>query len=253
MKRRTAAPLGPPRTALVAGGTGGIGAAVVRELAGVCERVIFTYGRQVERADELVRELVTAPAEVRGLAVDLSDADAWTAALDELIRTETIDLLVNAAGVSENSLCLDTELEQFERQYRLNVTAPWIAMRVIGRDMAFHRRGRIINIASIAASVNSPGRGVYASTKAAIVSLTKSFAVELGRLGIRVNAVAPGFVETPMIDDFDEATRASFTAQVPLGRFATPGEVAQAVGFLAGERSEYLHGSVLTVDGGTSA
>lgn len=253
MKLRRAAPLGPPRTALVVGGTGGIGAEVVRELAGVCQRVIFTYGTQATRADALVHEFAESDTSVQSLSVDLGDSEAWTAALDELVQTETIDLLVNAAGVSENALCLDADLEQFQRQYQLNVTAPWIAMRVLARDMAFHRRGRIINIASIAASVNSPGRGVYASTKAAIISLTKSFAVELGRLGIRVNAVAPGFVETQMIDDFDEATRASFTAQVPLGRFATSTEVANVVGFLASERSEYLHGTVLTIDGGTSA
>lgn len=253
MSRRSTVPLGPPTTALVVGGTGGIGEAVVRELANVCERVLFTYGTRAERASELEREFADSAGAVRGIQTDLADSTAWTSVLEELVTTETVDLLVNAAGVSEDALCLEVDLASFDRQYRVNVTAPWIAMRVIARDMAFHRRGRIINIASIAATVNSPGRGVYASTKAAIVSLTKSFAVELGRLGIRVNAIAPGFVETPMIEAFDESTRKSFSEQVPLGRFARASEVAELVGFLASERAEYVHGAVVTVDGGTSA
>ncbi|MDQ4492200.1 SDR family NAD(P)-dependent oxidoreductase [Sinomonas sp. ASV486] len=253
MTRRPAAPLGPPRTALVVGGTGGIGAAVIRELAPSCERIIFTYGSQADAARDLERELDGAGASVRTIRADLTDSAAWEATLGSLVESEPIDLLVNAAGVSDDALCIDVDTERFARQYQVNVTAPWIAMRVLARDMAYHRRGRIINVASIAATVNSPGRSVYASTKAAIVSLTKSFAVEVGRFGIRVNAVAPGFVETPMIEDFDETTRKAFTDQVPLGRFATAEEVARVVGFLAGENAEYLHGTVVTVDGGTSA
>ena len=187
------------------------------------------------------------------MRADLADAAAWEATLGSLAEAEPIDVLVNAAGVSDDALCIDVGIDSFEHQYRLNVTAPWLAMRVLGREMAYHRRGRIINVASIAASVNSPGRSVYASTKAAIVSLTKSFAVELGCFGIRVNAVAPGFVETPMIADFDEKMRRNFTERVPLGRFATAEEVAGVVRFLASEQAEFLHGTVIPVDGGTSA
>ena len=253
MRRRPATPLGPPRTALVVGGTGGIGTAVVRRLAPTCERILFTYGRQEEAALALEHELAADHVAATAVRADLDDPSAWEGALRSLVEAEPIDLLVNAAGASDDALCLDVGIEAFTRQYRINVTAPWLAMVVVGRDMAYHRRGRIINVASVAATVNSPGRSVYASTKAAVVSLTKSFAIELGRFGIRVNAVAPGFVETPMISDFDERTRVDFVERVPLGRFATADEVASTVQFLAGEHAEYLHGAIIPVDGGTSA
>ncbi|MEA5453702.1 SDR family oxidoreductase [Sinomonas sp. JGH33] len=253
MRRRPAVALGPPRTALVVGGTGGIGTAVVRHLAPVCERILFTYGHQEEAARGLEHELAGKGVAATAVRSDLGDAPAWEQTLCSLTKAEPIDLLVNAAGTSDDALCIDVGIDTFTHQYQVNVTAPWLAMVVVGRDMAYYRRGRIINVASIAATVNSPGRSVYASTKAAVVSLTKSFAIELGRFGIRVNAVAPGFVETPMIRGFDETTRANFTSRVPLGRFATADEVAGMVRFLASEHAEYLHGAVIPVDGGTSA
>jgi 3-oxoacyl-[acyl-carrier protein] reductase len=235
------------------GGTGGIGAAVVRKLAPVCDRILFTYSRQEETACGLETELKSAGVSATAVRADLGDTTAWERTLRSLTDAEPIDLLVNAAGTSDDALCIDVGIDAFNRQYQVNVTAPWLAMAVVGRDMAYFRRGRIVNIASIAATVNSPGRSVYASTKAALVSLTKSFAIELGHFGIRVNAVAPGFVETPMIGDFDESTRTNFIDQVPLGRFAAADEVASVVRFLASEHAEYLHGAVIPVDGGTSA
>lgn len=243
-----------PRIALIVGGSGGIGSAIVRSLQPVCEKVFFTYGRSRESAEAMSDEFSSCGgARLIPIHVDLTDEEAWSRKLDVLIEEGPIDLLVNAAGVSADALCIDVTRDALIEQYQVNVFAAWRAMVVLGRDMAFHRRGRIINITSIAATVNSPGRSVYASTKAALVSLTKSFAVELGRFGIRVNAVAPGFVSTEMIGDFSELTKEGFLSQIPLGRFALAAEVAHLVRFLTTPEASYLHGSILTIDGGTTA
>jgi 3-oxoacyl-[acyl-carrier protein] reductase len=225
----------------------------VQELAPVCEKVFFTFQNGAEAAETLKRELASPTTLIVPVQADLRDTSAWDQVLQQLVDEEEIDLLVNAAGVSVDGLCIEVTPDAFLEQYQVNVFAAWRAMSVIGRDMVFHRRGRIINIASIAATLNSPGRSAYASTKAALVSLTKSFAVELGRFGVRVNAVSPGFVETDMIESFDEATRKRFTDQIPLGRFASASDVARTVKYLATPDAAYLHGAVITVDGGTTA
>lgn len=250
--RRDAPPI-PPRVALVVGGSGGIGRQIVQELAPDCEKVFFTFHNAASEAERLRRDLTTSTTVIVPIRADLRDTAAWDAVLQQLVEAEEIDLLVNAAGVSVDGLCVEVTQDAFLEQYQVNVFAAWRAMSVIGRDMVFHRRGRIINITSIAATLNSPGRSAYASTKAALVSLTKSFAVELGRFGVRVNAISPGFVETEMIDSFDAATRKRFTDQIPLGRFATASDVARTVKFLSNPVADYLHGSVITVDGGTTA
>ncbi|WP_426520628.1 SDR family NAD(P)-dependent oxidoreductase [Diaminobutyricibacter sp. McL0618] len=251
--RRPPSILPDPVCAVVVGGSGGIGQAIVRALPDTCERVFFTYHRSRIIAEDLAKELSSTTREVIPIQVDISDDAAWQRALEEISESADVDLLVNAAGISEDALCIDVPYESVVAQYQVNVFAAWRAMSILGRDMAYNHRGRIVNIASIAATVNSPGRSVYGSTKAALVSLTKSFAVELGRFNIRVNAVAPGFVETDMIAKFDESTRVGFLARVPLGRFALPDEVAQVVRFLSTSDSGYLHGAVLTMDGGTTA
>jgi 3-oxoacyl-[acyl-carrier protein] reductase len=245
--------LAAPRCALVVGGSGGIGSAVVRALAQDCEKVYFTYNNGQEHADQLVRELSSSSVHVAGLRLDLADAGAWEQCLTDLTAAEQVDLLVNAAGISIDGLSIDMSYESLMSQFQINVFAAWQAMSILGRDMAFHHQGRIINVASIAATLNSPGRSIYASTKAALISLTKSFAVELGRFDIRVNAVAPGFVDTDMIGEMDDTTRTQLIARVPLGRFALAEEVAQTVRFLCAPEASYLHGSVIVVDGGTSA
>jgi 3-oxoacyl-[acyl-carrier protein] reductase len=235
------------------GGTGGIGRSIIKHVGQTCEKVIFTYQHNVDTAEDICRELANSKVDVFPIQVDFRDSAAWEGHLQKLVDEESIDLLINAAGISHDALCIDVSYELMASQYHINVFAAWSAMSVIGRDMVFHRRGRIINIASIAASLNSPGRSVYASTKAALISLTKSFARELGRFNVRINAIAPGFVETDMIRHFDEALRTKYAEQIPLGRFAFADEIAKIVEFLTTPEANYLHGSVLVVDGGTTA
>lgn len=249
--RPTALPA--PHTVLVVGGSGGIGSAIVRVLAGVCDTVIFTYHRRQEEAEQLQGELREAPARIVPVQVALDDSAQWGRVLNDLVDRYDIDLLVNSAGISIDRLCIDSTIDEVQAQFQVNVFAAWQAMSVIGRDMVFHHRGRIINIASIAATENSPGRSVYGSTKAALVSLTRSFAAELGRFDVRVNAIAPGFVDTELIGGVSQEVRDGFTKEIPLGRFATTAEVGEIVRFLILPESSYLHGSVITIDGGTSA
>ncbi|MFX4301585.1 SDR family NAD(P)-dependent oxidoreductase [Alicyclobacillus tolerans] len=253
MNRRSAV-YGHPKCALVTGGTGGIGQAVISELAGIADKIVFTYYRSVDEACRLATMIESAGSVPLPVQVDLRDQNAWKHSLQQILKDHgLVDFVVNSAGISEDALCVETTYESLREQFEVSVFAAWTAMTTIGREMMYHHRGRIVNVASVAATLNSPGRSVYGSTKAAIIALTRSFAKELGRFGILVNAIAPGFVETDMTEHIPTDIRKKYLEQVPLGKFASPKQIAELIKFLASDAADYIHGAVLTVDGGMTA
>lgn len=225
------------RRVLVTGGASGIGAAAGRVLA--------EDGWDVISADR-----VPAPGDVE---LDVTDEARWHAVFEAL---GDIDALVNCAGVRTRAMILDMELAEFERVLRINATGTFLGVREAFRHwMPAGRRGAIVNIASVNAFQAVPGQVHYVASKAAVAMLTKAAALEGAPAGIRVNAVAPGPVRTPMIDERlrEPGQEQWLNEQVPLGRIAEPREIADAVSYLLSERASYITGSVLVVDGGWTA
>lgn len=235
------------RTALVTGGSGGIGSAIARALSqrGATVAVIDT--------DERAHAVAT---EVAGLAVveDLTADDAPRRVVDHVVaETGSLDILVNAAGVQVRTAAVDIADEDWERLLSVNLTAAYRLTRAAAKDLAASR-GSIVNIVSLSSDRAVAGIVPYGATKAGLLQLTKGLAVELGPQGIRVNAVAPGYVVTPMTAAKlgDPEFRQQVLGRIPLGRLADGGDVADVVGFLASDAARYITGAVLPVDGGYS-
>jgi 3-oxoacyl-[acyl-carrier protein] reductase len=237
------------KNVLVTGGTRGIGKNIVLRFAAEGARVAFTYRSSTSEADALVAELGSDRAmAIQGDAAAAASADEATAAV--LDAWGTLDILVNNAGVTRDNLMLRATEEDWDLVLDTNLKSVFNFCKAVYRPMMKQRAGRIINISSVVGVTGNPGQTNYSASKAGMIGLSKSLAKELGKRGVTVNVVAPGYIATDMTADLSEAAREAMLGAVPLARAGSGEDVASAVLFLASDGAAYITGHVLHVDGG---
>jgi NAD(P)-dependent dehydrogenase (short-subunit alcohol dehydrogenase family) len=240
-------------TALITGGTSGIGRAVARKLAQLDVRVLVV-GRNVARGEKTVGEIQSAGGQADFIASDLRDAASAREVAAKAIKLGNghVDILINNAGVFPFAPTHETSEELFDQVYALNVKVPYFLVAELAPLMAKRGKGAIVNISTMVADYGMSGMSLYGSSKAAVNLLTKAWAAEYGRSGVRVNTVSPG----PTLTDGTESMGESLdrlAAVAPVGRPATADEIAEAVVFLATDRASFIQGTKLAVDGGRTA
>jgi len=238
------------RTAIVTGAARGIGQAIATELAGNGANLVLC-DLQADWLSETAELAEGLGVQVKCISVDVSNADDVTKAVAE--ATETfggIDILINNAGITKDTLLMRMSEEDWDAVLSVNLKGTFLFSKAIARPMMKNKGGAIVNIASIIGLIGNAGQCNYAASKAGVIALTKSTAKELAARNIRVNAVAPGFIESKMTEVLSEDVKQKMLDQIPLKRFGKPGDVARAVLFLVTEASAYMTGQVLTVSGG---
>jgi 3-oxoacyl-[acyl-carrier protein] reductase len=239
------------RTALVTGGSRGIGKAIVQSLAQAGARVAFVYQSNAQAAQQLVAELAAQNLTVTAHQADVRNKEAAEQLVEKLLENwGQLDILVNNAGIVRDTLLAMMSPEQWREVIETNLTSVFNFCQAVTRPMMQARYGRIINMSSVAAEVGNKGQVNYAASKGGVEGFTRCLAKELASRGVTVNAVAPGFIETDMTAAVRNAAEAEIKKAIPAKRLGQPGDVAQAVLFLAGEGASYITGQVLKVDGG---
>ena len=229
-----------PRTVLVTGGNRGIGLAIARCFEEAGDRVAITHRSG------------TAPDGLVGVRCDVTDSASVDAAFTEAEEQlgGPVEVVVANAGVTKDTLLMRMSDEDWDTVVDTNLAGAFRCARRASKGMIRLRRGRIVLISSVVGLYGGPGQANYAASKAGLVGLARSITRELGGRGITANVVAPGFIETDMTAELPEETRKTYQAAIPAGRFATPGEVAATVRFLASPEAAYISGAVIPVDGG---
>jgi 3-oxoacyl-[acyl-carrier protein] reductase len=238
------------KIALVTGASAGIGRATALELARE-GAAVAVLARSRDKLESLAAEIRAAGGKALALAADVSDAGAVQEAVDTaILELGGLHLLVNNAGITRDNLILRMKDEDWDAVLETNLKSAFLFCRAAAKHFLRQKEGGIINIASVVGLTGNAGQANYAASKGGLIAFTLSLAKELASRGIRVNAVAPGFIETAMTDALPESARESTRSLIPLGRFGSPLEIAKVVAFLAGPGASYITGATLRVDGG---
>lgn len=238
------------KTALVTGGSRGIGRAICIKLAAMGYYVLVNYKSNVKEAEATILQAKEIGGDGELLKFDVTDRDQIKKILGEWITTNPekhIEILVNNAGINDDSLMLWMKDEQWDNVIKTSLDGFFFVTRLVLDSMLLNRYGRIINVVSLSGLKGLPGQTNYSAAKAGVIGATKALAQEVGRSGITVNAVAPGFIKTDMIEGLDEKELKKI---IPVNRFGSAEEVAHAVAFLASGEAAYITGQVLSVNGG---
>lgn len=239
------------RVALVTGSSRGLGRAMARELARRGLAVAVHYVRSEGPAQTLVEEIRAGGGEATAFGADVADAEACSQLVKHVSRElGSVDVLVNNAGITKDTLALRMREEDWRTVLDTNLSSAFYLAKAALRGMLSRKWGRIVNVSSVVALMGNVGQANYVASKAGLLGLTKALAREYAGKGVTVNAVAPGFIESDMTASLPDELKASYLAQIPVGRFGRPEEVAAAVAFLASDEAAYINGQTLTVDGG---
>lgn len=237
------------KTILVTGGSRGIGRAVVKQLASAGARVVFTYSKDRQAAESLLDETGRDLSRVSCIQADFTDKLAVAGMVGKLLEEGRIDGVVNNAGILQDTPMYRMTDEQWDTVLQVNLTSLYVILKALIRPLAASG-GSVVNLSSVTGLAGAAGQTNYAASKAGVIGLTKALAKEAGPLGIRVNAVAPGFIGTDMLEAVPVRRRRSLEKDIPLRRLGTPEEAASAVLFLLSDAASYVNGAVLVVDGG---
>ena len=232
------------KVVLITGATGGIGGAIAKKMKQAGAKVVVS-GRNIAKLDsEFDDSYVKIPADLadEGAAVEL--------VMDAIEKCGRLDVLINNAGITADTLLMRMTDEQFDNVINTNLRSCFKMCRAAIMPMMKQRFGRIINMASIIGVIGGAGQANYAASKGGMIAMTKSIAAEVASRGITANAIAPGFIKTPMTDVLSEELKKNYLAQIPAGRFGEPDDIANACVFLASDEASYINGQVLHINGG---
>jgi len=239
------------KTAVVTGGSRGIGRAIALELASCGANVVVNYTRNSKAADEVVAEIEAMGLSGMAVKADVSIASEVENLVNEVLKTfGSIDILVNNAGITRDNLIIRMTEKEFDEVINTNLKGAFICTKAVSRVMIKQKSGKIINVSSVVGIVGNAGQSNYAAAKAGLIGFTKSMAKELAKRNINVNAVAPGFIQTDMTSVLPENVKEEFIKSIPLMRAGKPEDIANTVLFLASEYSDYITGQVINIDGG---